>query len=154
MLNTIWCVSPINETTGGTEFLLGSQHSEAPPSGEEFDKKHMVIDANPGDVVMFDSRVWHRAGKSKQGVEERIIFTPIYSRPFIKPGFDYVKSMEKSENLEEALHCLSNCVDTILTCQNHTRIGIASMSAVFITKTRIYSMATEREISRKRKSRS
>ena len=54
MLNTIWCVSPINETTGGTEFLLGSQHSEAPPSGEEFDKKHMVIDANPGDVVMFD----------------------------------------------------------------------------------------------------
>ena len=102
MLNTIWCVSPINETTGGTEFLLGSQHSEAPPSGEEFDKKHMVIDANPGDVVMFDSRVWHRAGSPKQGVEERIIFTPIYSRPFIKPGFDYVKSMEKSENLEEA----------------------------------------------------
>ena len=96
MLNSIWCISPINRLTGGTEFLLGSQNLETEPSDEYFEENKFQIDAEPGDVVYFDSRIWHRAGKPVQNVKERIIFTPIYSRPFIKPGFDYSLGMQQA----------------------------------------------------------
>ena len=103
MLNTIWCISPINIETGGTEFMIGSEEIEFKPSDKEFDEKVQVISANPGDVIYFDSRIWHRAGVPKATVDERIIYTPIFTRPFIKPGFDYAKVLKEQgpENFSE-----------------------------------------------------
>lgn len=102
MLNTIWCLSPINIDTGGTEMMLGSEDLEFKPSIEEFDKKSITIDANPGDIVYFDSRIWHKAGTPKLSTTERIILTPIYSRPFIKPGFNYAKALQNTNNNEQS----------------------------------------------------
>ena len=98
MLNTIWCLSPINSETGGTELMLGSENRENIPSLEEFKEKAITLKADAGDIVYFDSRIWHRAGTPKSNIKERIIFTPIYSRPFIKPGFNYSKALENSND--------------------------------------------------------
>lgn len=93
VLNSILCVSPICERTGATELFL-------PKDGECHDTLRLedsdtyVLDAEPGDVFYFDSRIWHRAGAAQQNVAERIIFTPIYSRPFMKPGFDYSGALQ------------------------------------------------------------
>lgn len=102
MLNTIWCLSPINAETGGTEMMIGSENLEFRPTTEEFKEKAITINAKLGDIVYFDSRIWHRAGTPKSSVTERIIFTPIFSRPFIKPGFNYTKALKNSESNEHS----------------------------------------------------
>lgn len=98
MLNTIWCISDINKDTGGTEILLDSQKIEKIPDANYFEKNKIILNAKAGDVVFFDSRLWHKAGNQNNNVSERIIFTPIYSRPFIKPGFNYCMHLNSNSN--------------------------------------------------------
>ena len=97
MLNSIWCISPLNKNTGSTQFMLNSHLNETPPAQKEFDDSCISITANAGSIVYFDSRIWHRAGKPMPGLKERVIYTPIYSRPFIKPGFDYSMACQASK---------------------------------------------------------
>ena len=82
LLNSILCVSSINESSGATELFLNKgikvSHVE-----QLTDDKPYVLNAGLG-ISYFDSRIWHRAGVPQHQVEERIIFTPIYSRPFVK----------------------------------------------------------------------
>lgn len=115
LLNTIWCLSPINTNTGATEFMLNSHLSEEFPGENDFNSAKVVLEANPGDVVYFDSRIWHRAGVPVQGVTERIIFTPIFSRPFIKPGFDYASECKKygEDRVSDVIKQLSSCYSDI-----------------------------------------
>lgn len=97
MLNSIWCISPLNKNTGGTQMLLGSNLSENAPSLKDFERSCISINAPEGSIIYFDSRVWHRAGNPIEGLNERIIYTPIYSRPFIKPGFNYSLAYQSSD---------------------------------------------------------
>ena len=101
MLNTIWCLSPINIDTGGTEFMIDSEELEFKPSDDAFKNKSQTISANPGDIIYFDSRIWHKAGTPIASISERIIFTPIFSKPFIKPGFNYSKALQNTKNKQE-----------------------------------------------------
>lgn len=101
MLNSIWCVSPLNIKTGATQFLLDSHLNESEPTLEKFNSNCITFDVEPGSIVYFDSRIWHRAGTPIPGIKERIIFTPIYTRPFIKPGFNYSKACQ-SINFEKS----------------------------------------------------
>lgn len=118
LLNTIWCVSPININTGATEFMLNSQLVVNKPSEEEFRKNTVTLNAQPGDIVYFDSRIWHRAGNPVEGIAERIIYTPIFSRPYIKPGFDYAKACllygvdRVSENIKQLSSVYSDVPET------------------------------------------
>jgi hypothetical protein len=102
MLNSIWCISPLNMNTGSTQFLLGSHLKEGPPSQKEFEDSCISITADVGSIVYFDSRIWHRAGKPIEGLKERVIYTPIYSRAFIKPGFDYSSACQVSESFDDS----------------------------------------------------
>ncbi|MDA7700425.1 phytanoyl-CoA dioxygenase family protein [Methylophilaceae bacterium] len=101
MLNSIWCISPLNKKTGATQFLLGSHLHDSKPTLEKFNSNFITVDVEPGSIVYFDSRIWHRAGTPTPGIKERIIFTPIYTRPFIKPGFNYSKACQ-SINFENS----------------------------------------------------
>lgn len=97
MLNSIICLSPLNDKTGGTEFFNGDI-LDIPPSVDDFQKNKITIEAEVGDIVYFDSRIWHRAGDVPKGLQERVIYTPIYSRSFIKPGFDYMSKVVAQNN--------------------------------------------------------
>jgi ectoine hydroxylase-related dioxygenase (phytanoyl-CoA dioxygenase family) len=92
VLNTIWCISPLNSLTGATEIMPNSEHMINPPDESEFSSSATSVEAEPGDVILFDSRLFHRAGVPQESLKERIIFTPMYSLPFFKPGFDYLES--------------------------------------------------------------
>ena len=106
MLNSIWCISPLNVNTGSTQFLLGSHLNEEAPTQKEFEDSCISITADVGSILYFDSRIWHRAGKPIEGLKERIIYTPIYSRPFIKPGFDYSLACQASKSFDSSSNFL------------------------------------------------
>jgi ectoine hydroxylase-related dioxygenase (phytanoyl-CoA dioxygenase family) len=94
MLNTIVAVSALSADVGATEIMVGSEQLKMQPDESAFEQSATTIQCPAGSMVYFDSRLWHRAGKPKKNVEERIIFTPIFTRPFIKPGFNYAAAME------------------------------------------------------------
>ena len=96
MLNTILAVTGYTDENGPTEFLPGSQNNPNKPSDEIFNNKKQSFTCSPGSIILFDSRIWHRAGIPSGNFDERIIFTPIFSRPFIKQGFNYARQL--SEN--------------------------------------------------------
>ncbi|WP_052741982.1 phytanoyl-CoA dioxygenase family protein [Kiloniella litopenaei] len=94
MLNTILIIDDFTDTNGPTEFLLGSDKVKDKPSEESFSEKAVSLTCPAGSIIFFDSRIWHRAGKRKIIGDDRIIFTPIFARSFIKPGFDYSKALQ------------------------------------------------------------
>ena len=93
MLNTIIAVSDLTPESGSTELMIGSEALKAAPDSEAFASRRIQLTCPAGGVVYFDSRIWHRAGRRTAPPAERIIFTPIFSRPFIKPGFDYARAL-------------------------------------------------------------
>ena len=93
MLNTIIAVSDLTPESGSTELMVGSEPLRAAPDPEAFARNRVQLTCPAGGVVYFDSRIWHRAGQRTAPPAERIIFTPIFSRPFIKPGFDYARAL-------------------------------------------------------------
>ncbi|MEH6632616.1 MAG: phytanoyl-CoA dioxygenase family protein [Halopseudomonas aestusnigri] len=107
MLNTILVVNEFTDDNGPTEFLMGSDEVREKPTEEGFEAGAVSIKCPVGSIIFFDSRIWHKAGKRKIIGDDRIIFTPIFSRSFIKPGFDYSKALQEygvdkaSENIKQ-----------------------------------------------------
>jgi len=69
-MTTIWMMTPFNNKTGGTYFIPGSHRVGNGPSVEGAKgidihapyKTEVQISGDPGDVLLFDPRVWHAGG--------------------------------------------------------------------------------------------
>jgi ectoine hydroxylase-related dioxygenase (phytanoyl-CoA dioxygenase family) len=86
-VNALWCIDPYNPLTGATEVLPFSHREESVPS-EQFVTKHAVsLLAEPGDVVMFDSMLFHRAGYNSSEIIRRAI-NHVYTAPILKQQID------------------------------------------------------------------
>lgn len=102
MLNTLVALDDLTAENGATWLLPGSGPEK--PSDEEFDKRAVQITAPVGSILLWDSRVWHRAGVNRSGQPRRIV-TPIFTLPFYKPGFDYCRALgeKKVRGLPEGM---------------------------------------------------
>lgn len=60
-ISVFYCLSPFNQKTGATKILPYIHLIESFPSIEFAEENSIYIDANPGDIVIFDSWVYHRA---------------------------------------------------------------------------------------------
>lgn len=88
MLNTIVMLDDFTKKNGATWLMEGGHRIENVPSEREFKNKAFQILGKAGTVVMFDSNLWHRAGENR-AKEPRRSLTPMFSKPFYKPQFDY-----------------------------------------------------------------
>lgn len=76
-LTTIWMLSPFSVETGGTLVVPGSHHAANNPTGdngidpEKTYPTETQARGNPGDVLIFDSRLWH-ATATNQGNTPRL----------------------------------------------------------------------------------
>ena len=105
MLNTMVCLDEFSESSGGTLLMRGSHAwMVQKPTDEEFGRNAVQVCAPVGSVVLFDSRVWHKAGENRSGKPRRLV-TPLYSVPAFKPGFDYVRGIgiREVERMSETL---------------------------------------------------
>lgn len=91
MLNAIVLLDDFTEENGATWLMHHMSWLEgAKPDDEMFEKYARQVIAPVGSVVLFDSRVWHKAGVNRSGGPRRIV-TPMYTQPFYKPQFDYCR---------------------------------------------------------------
>jgi ectoine hydroxylase-related dioxygenase (phytanoyl-CoA dioxygenase family) len=91
-LSALVCLDPFNELTGGTYVLPGSHRYEAFPSDDYVRANQKVITANPGDVIFFDSMLFHRTGANRSDMMRRGI-NHIIVPPFIKQQYNFPHMM-------------------------------------------------------------
>lgn len=90
MANVLVMLDDFTHENGATHVLSGSQMVAEKPSDEYFFAHSERLLGRAGDVVVFDSRLWHAAGASNSDQARRAL-TLTVTRPFFKPQFDYVR---------------------------------------------------------------
>lgn len=89
-INAFYCLSPFNEQTGATKILPYSHLKEDFPSTQFVDENAIFVNADPGDVIMFDSWLYHRASYNKSD-SSRYGLNHVYTVPILKQQIDLPK---------------------------------------------------------------
>lgn len=103
MLNTLVTLDDTTQENGATWLLSGSHNEPGKPSDELFNNQAVQVCAPAGSIILWDSRVWHRAGDNRADKPRRIV-TPIFTRPWMKQGFDYPRALGYDVTWQPALH--------------------------------------------------
>jgi len=107
MLNLIVLLNDSCEENGATKMLEKSHSIDRRPTSLEFEKNAISISGEAGDIIAFNPYTWHSTGENKTS-DSRTIITPMVTRPFIKPGADYVRGIgeHKVEIMSERMQQL------------------------------------------------
>lgn len=95
LLNMLVMLDDFTTENGATNFLSGSHHIEAAPPESMFFKNATRAFGKAGDILLFDSRVWHAAGVNRSQSTRRGL-TLTFSRAFFKQQIDYPKYLGES----------------------------------------------------------
>lgn len=108
MLNCLLMVDNFTKKNGGTYLLPYSHLTKDKPKNEFFNKNKIQITGKQGDLLIFDSNVWHSSAPNTTNKGRRGIPITI-SRSFLKPLLDYPRAIgynrinEFNNNLQQFL---------------------------------------------------
>jgi ectoine hydroxylase-related dioxygenase (phytanoyl-CoA dioxygenase family) len=89
-LGIIWALNDFTLENGATYVLPGSHNTEKIPSLELFEKNHARLTCKKGSIVVFNARLWHRAGENSSN-KFRHALTMNVCRPYMKQRMDWVR---------------------------------------------------------------
>lgn len=89
-LGVIWALDDFTLENGATYVLPGSHNTPKTPSKNLFDKNHSRLTCKKGSVIIFNARLWHRAGENISN-EFRHALTMNVCRPYMKQRMDWVR---------------------------------------------------------------
>ncbi len=95
-LSVFYALSPFNYETGGTKLLPKSHRFENFPNDEFIEANFIQPDLNPGDVLIFDSWVYHCAGKNISNID-RYGVNHVFTAPFLKQQIDFPKLVDSRD---------------------------------------------------------
>ena len=98
-LNTFIIIDDFTPETGATFIIPGSHLFEKMPSEKYLKENAVQISAVPGDVLIFDSTLWHCSGVNSSGKIRRAI-NQQFTYPFIKQQLDYPGYLSKKVNID------------------------------------------------------
>ena len=89
---------------GATYLLTGSHLKDERPTDEVFYSQSERAEGKAGDILFFNSNLWHAAGLNNSSKERRAI-TITFTKPFMKQQLDYPRAVgyENVELLSEPL---------------------------------------------------
>jgi ectoine hydroxylase-related dioxygenase (phytanoyl-CoA dioxygenase family) len=82
-ISALFCIDDFSEETGGTYVLPASHKIETFPSQDYVLKHQQCICAKAGSVLIFDSMLYHRAGRNHSNSTRRGL-NHLYTLPFLK----------------------------------------------------------------------
>ncbi|WP_432714757.1 phytanoyl-CoA dioxygenase family protein [Pedobacter sp.] len=88
MIQMIFVLDDFTFDNGATHFLSGSHKCDNKPDQEYFFDSAARAIAKRGSVILFDSNLWHAAGKNQTNNHRRAL-TLAFTRPFYKQQLDY-----------------------------------------------------------------
>jgi len=99
-VQTLFILDHFNEKSGGTFLLPGSHLFDKFPSNKFVEENQYQPVLEPGDVILMNSMLYHRAGLNTSD-NNRLLITNTYVRPFIATQFNYPAMIKNSDNLTE-----------------------------------------------------
>jgi hypothetical protein len=104
MLNFLIMLDDFTLENGATYLLPGSHKQPNKPGDEEFYANSYRVVGKRGDILFFNSNLWHAAGLNKSTAERRAI-TVNFSKPFMKQQMDYPRAIgyEKVEKMSNEM---------------------------------------------------
>ena len=81
-ISALLCLDPFTEETGATTLIPGSHRIERFPSDQVAAALDITVEAGAGSYIVFDSMLFHRAGKNRSGRNRRGI-NHVFSIPLI-----------------------------------------------------------------------
>ncbi len=88
MLNMLVMLDDFTVENGATKLVPGSHRVEARPSDDELEARAVRATGAAGDILLFDSNVWHSAAPNRTPGRRRAL-TLTFTRPFVKQQLDY-----------------------------------------------------------------
>jgi ectoine hydroxylase-related dioxygenase (phytanoyl-CoA dioxygenase family) len=92
MLNLLIMLDDFTLENGATYLLAGSHKKDKRPDINEFYEKSDRAIGKKGNILFFNSNLWHAAGINNSPNERRAI-TITFSKPFMKQQFDYCRAI-------------------------------------------------------------
>jgi ectoine hydroxylase-related dioxygenase (phytanoyl-CoA dioxygenase family) len=92
LVNIIVMLDPFTLDNGATYLLSGSHLTKEKPSDEDFFSSADRAVGKSGSIVIWDSNIWHAAGKNTTDAPRRSL-SLMYSKPFMKQQFDYPRAV-------------------------------------------------------------
>jgi ectoine hydroxylase-related dioxygenase (phytanoyl-CoA dioxygenase family) len=107
MLNTLVMLDDFTPDNGSTWLMSGSHTMAEKPTEEQFMAKAEQALGPKGSVLLFNSNLWHKGGDNNTDFQRRSV-TPMFTKPFFKPQFDYCKAIgvEKVKQMPKHLQQL------------------------------------------------
>ena len=104
MVQMMVILDDFTEENGATYMLSGSHQIEAKPDEEYFYEKSDRAIAKRGSIILFDSNLWHAAGKNFTDGNRRVL-TISFTRPQFKQQLDYPRALgyEYGDTLSDGL---------------------------------------------------
>lgn len=104
MLNLLIMLDNFTLYNGATYLLAGSHKKDEKPTDKEFYGKSARALGKRGDILFFNSNLWHAAGINKTNKERRAI-TITLTKPFMKQQLDYPRAIgyDKLQNMSHDL---------------------------------------------------
>jgi ectoine hydroxylase-related dioxygenase (phytanoyl-CoA dioxygenase family) len=96
-INVFYCLTPFNENTGGTLILPYSQLFPKAPSASFFTENAIQPNLNTGDVIIFDSWLYHKAGNNSSNII-RYGVNNLFTSPILKQQIDIPKMLKGKHN--------------------------------------------------------
>ncbi|MES2779625.1 MAG: phytanoyl-CoA dioxygenase family protein [Bacteroidota bacterium] len=108
MLNMLIMLDDFTLENGATYLLAKSHLHPDRPSDEHFYEHAQRAIGKRGDVLFFNSNLWHAAGLNKSNAERRAI-TITFTKPFMKQQLDYPQAvgtetlLQLSPNMQQVI---------------------------------------------------
>ncbi|MEQ7799386.1 phytanoyl-CoA dioxygenase family protein [Pedobacter sp. ASV1-7] len=104
MIQMIVLLDDFTEENGATYLLSGSHRKDDKPEDEYFYEHADRALAKKGSIILFDSNLWHAAGKNYTDYPRRVL-TLSFTKPYFKPQFDFPRFLgyEFGESLSDNL---------------------------------------------------
>jgi ectoine hydroxylase-related dioxygenase (phytanoyl-CoA dioxygenase family) len=90
MLNMLVMLDDFTLENGATHLLTGSHARSERPSPEAFARDADRLTGKAGSICLFDSNLWHGAGRNRTNEPRRAI-TLTFTKGLVKPQFDYIR---------------------------------------------------------------
>jgi Phytanoyl-CoA dioxygenase (PhyH) len=92
-VNVLYYLGETTTANGATWIVPHSHLSLEPsPSSELLSELAIPAEGQPGDILVFDSRLWHCAGNNLSS-EPRSLIKTLFCEPWIRPEMDYRRAM-------------------------------------------------------------
>ena len=84
-VNVIWCLTRVTKENGATLYIPGSHRwthwSDVPPNAPDL---LVPFEAEAGDIIVVDGRLWHTSGRNVTKNEDRAILFAYYTAPYMR----------------------------------------------------------------------